>query len=72
MCVADGTSRPSQRMPCDPPHPHPPPPTTPLAEVRASYVDKVGAKMLDLFRAYWGAMERLEVGGWAGRRTGMN
>ena len=24
-------------------------------------MDKVGAKMLDLFRTYWAAMERLEV-----------
>ncbi|PRW32567.1 vacuolar sorting-associated 52 A isoform A [Chlorella sorokiniana] len=30
------------------------------AEVRGAYVDKVGAKMLDLFRTYWAAMERLE------------
>ncbi|EFN54603.1 hypothetical protein CHLNCDRAFT_35889 [Chlorella variabilis] len=30
------------------------------AEVRGAYVDKVGQTMLDLFRAYWAAMERLE------------
>ncbi|KAL4421397.1 hypothetical protein ABPG75_010688 [Micractinium tetrahymenae] len=30
------------------------------AEVRSAYVEKVGAKMLDLFRSYWAAMERLE------------
>ncbi|KAL4424816.1 hypothetical protein ABPG77_011066, partial [Micractinium sp. CCAP 211/92] len=30
------------------------------AEVRGAYVEKVGAKMLDLFRSYWAAMERLE------------
>ena len=31
--------------------------------MRAAYVEKVGAKMLDLFRSYWAAMERLEVSG---------
>ena len=31
-------------------------------QVRGAYVDKVGQTMLDLFRAYWAAMERLEVG----------
>lgn len=30
-------------------------------QVRGAYVEKVGAKMLDLFRSYWAAMERLEV-----------
>lgn len=30
------------------------------AEVRGAYVEKVGGKMLDLFRTYWAAMERLE------------
>jgi hypothetical protein len=30
-------------------------------QVRGAYVDKVGQKMLDLFRTYWAAMERLEV-----------
>ena len=34
-------------------------------QVRGAYVDKVGGKMLDLFRTYWAAMERLEVGGCA-------
>ncbi len=30
-------------------------------------MDKVGAKMLDLFRTYWAAMERLEVSAsWVG------
>ena len=32
-----------------------------LVQVRGAYVDKVGAKMLDLFRTYWAAMERLEA-----------
>lgn len=39
-------------------------------------MDKVGAKMLDLFRGYWATMERLEVrwrqfkgsGVWVGER----
>lgn len=35
--------------------------------MRGAYVDKVGAKMLDLFRTYWAAMERLEVSAsWVG------
>lgn len=35
-------------------------------QVRGAYVDKVGAKMLDLFRTYWAAMERLEASGQGG------
>ena len=31
-------------------------------QVRGAYVEKVGQKMLDLFRTYWAHMERLEVG----------
>lgn len=42
------------------PAPHPVPPAV-CPQVRAAYVEKVGGKMLDLFRAYWAAMERLEV-----------
>ena len=32
-----------------------------LPQVRTAYCDKVGGKILDLFRAYWGSMDRLEV-----------
>lgn len=31
-------------------------------QVRAAYIDKVSAKVLDLFRNYWAVIDRLEVG----------